>query len=79
MLSPERVHQPRWEVFHFPREPVSLMQIHQAVLVKFRIQNAVKITSEDVIGMIVEIRSKDSLYGVTLRSLGPHAHRGGVN
>ena len=55
------------------------MQINQAVLVKFGFQNAVKITSQDVIGMIVEIRSKDSLYGVTVRSRGPCAHRGGVN
>ena len=55
------------------------MQIDQAVLVKFGIQNAVKITSQDVIGMVVEIRSQDSLYGVTVRSWGPRAHRGGVN
>ena len=54
------------------------MQINQAVLVKFRIQNAVKITPMDVIGMIVEIRSKNSLYGVMLRSWGPRTHRGGV-
>ena len=44
MLWPESVHQPKWEVFHFPREPVPLMQTDQAVLVKFGIQNAVKIT-----------------------------------
>ena len=36
-------------------------------------------TPEDVIGMIVEIRSKSSLYGVTVRSWGPRAHRGVVN
>ena len=55
------------------------MQIDQAVLVKFRIQNAVKITPHDVIGMIVEIRSKNALYGVTVRSRGPRAHQRGVN
>ena len=55
------------------------MQIDQAVLVKFEIQNAVKITPQDVIGMIVEIRSKNPLYGVTVRSWGPRTHRGGVN
>ena len=55
------------------------MEIDQAVLVKFGIQNAAKITPQDVIGMIVEIRSKNSLYGITVRSWGPRAHRGGVN
>ena len=54
------------------------MQIDQALLVKFWIQNAVKITPQDVIGMIGEMRSKDSLYGVTVRSWGPRTHRGGV-
>ena len=47
------------------------MQIDQAVLVKLGIQNAVKITPQDVIGMIVEIRSKNSLYGVKVRSWAP--------
>ena len=55
------------------------MQIDQAVLVKFGIQNAAKITPADVIGMIVEIRIMNSLYGVTVRSWGPRKHRGGVN
>ena len=51
------------------------MQMDQAVLVKFRIQNAVKITPQDVIGMIVEERSKNSLYGVTVRSWGPRGDK----
>ena len=55
------------------------MQIDQAVLVKFGIQNGVKITPQDVIGMIVEIRSRNSLYGVTVQSWGHRAHPGGVN
>ena len=63
----------------FPREPVPLMQMDQAVLVKFGIQNAVKITPQDPIGMIVEIGSKNLLSGVKVRSWGPRAHQGGVN